>query len=164
MELEIKLGLELLEKNRRLTSAGLNPIEPSPATTGLMNFQWKLQHGPVGIKVHLMVSSGKQAVWPHSPIYLHQPIILCYFRNQNCTAKNSYVCEKNKNTQSSSPAPGSNTATTTTTEGTQTTTTPAPPTASCNCGLINRQSRIVGGVETSANKYPWMVRGHGDCQ
>lgn len=61
MELEIKRGLELLEKNRRLTSAGLNPIEPSPATTGLMNFRWKLQLGPVGIKVHLMVFSGKLA-------------------------------------------------------------------------------------------------------
>ena len=61
MELEIKRGLELREKNRRLTSAGLNPTEPSPATTGLMNFQWKLQLGPVGIKVHLMVFSGKLA-------------------------------------------------------------------------------------------------------
>ena len=162
MELEIKRGLEPQGKNRRLTSAGLNPTEPSPATTGLMNFRWKLQLSPVGIKVHLMVFSGKQAsVWLK---YLF--IILYHFRNQNCTGKNSYVCEKNKTSQSvpSTPAPGSNTATTTTTEGTQTTTTPAPPTASCNCGLINRQSRIVGGVETSANKYPWMVRGHGDCQ
>ena len=61
MELEIKRGLELLEKNRRLTSAGPNPIELSPATTGLMNFPWKLQFGPVGIKVHLMVFSGKLA-------------------------------------------------------------------------------------------------------
>ena len=70
----------------------------------------------------------------------------------------TYVCEKNKTSQSvpSTPAPGS---TASTTEGTQTTTTPAPPTASCNCGLVNRQSRIVGGVETLVNKYPWMVRG-----
>ena len=62
MELEMKPGLELLEKNRRLTSAGPKPIEPSQATTGLMNFQWNLQLGPVGIKVHLMVFSGKLAV------------------------------------------------------------------------------------------------------
>ena len=71
------------------------------------------------------------------------------------------MCEKNKNSQSvttSAPAPGSNIAITT--EGTQATTTSAPPTASCHCGLVNRQSRIVGGVETSVNKYPWMVIGH----
>ena len=61
MELEIKRGLVLLEKFKGMTSSGLNPIELSPATTGLMNFPWKLQFGPVGIKVHLMVFSGKQA-------------------------------------------------------------------------------------------------------
>ena len=96
-------------------------------------------------------------------VYSSSNHFYCYFRNQNCTAKNSYICEKNKNSQyvTSTQAPGSTTEGITTT---QTTTTPAPPTASCNCGLINRQSRIVGGVETSANKYPWMVRGHGDCQ
>ena len=58
MELEIKRGLELLGKNKNLTSSGLNPIEPSPATTGLMNFRWKLRLGRVGIKVHLMAYSG----------------------------------------------------------------------------------------------------------
>ena len=62
MELEIKLGLELLGKNKSLTFSGLNPIELSPATTGLMNSPWKLPLGPVGIKVHLMVFSGKIAV------------------------------------------------------------------------------------------------------
>ena len=59
MELEIKPGLGLLEKNKRMTSAGLNPIELFPATTGLMNSLWKLPLDPVGIKVHLMVFSGK---------------------------------------------------------------------------------------------------------
>ena len=153
MELEMKRGLELLEMRQRLTSAGPNPIEQSPATTGLMNFRWKLPLGPVGIRVHLMVFSGKPGEsYSNSPNTYHA-VFFCYFRNQNCTAKNSYICEKNKNSQyvTSTPAPGS------TTEGTQTTTTPAPPTASCNCGLVNRQSRIVGGVETSVNKYPWMV-------
>ena len=61
MELEIKRGLVLLEKFKGMTSAGLNPIEPSPATTGLMNFPWELPLGPVGIRVHLMVFSGKPA-------------------------------------------------------------------------------------------------------
>ena len=62
MELEIRPGLELLEKNRRLTSAGPNPTELSPATTGLMNFQWNPPLGPVDIKVHLMVFSGELEV------------------------------------------------------------------------------------------------------
>ena len=61
MALEIRPGLELHGKSKRLTSAGPNPIELSPATTGLMNFLWKLQLGRVGIKVHLMVFSGKRA-------------------------------------------------------------------------------------------------------
>ena len=57
----MKRGLELLEMRKRLTSDGPNPTEPSPATTGLMNFRWKLQLGPVAIKVHLMGFSGKLA-------------------------------------------------------------------------------------------------------
>ena len=54
----MKFGSVLLEKFKGMTLAGPNPIEPSPATTGLMNFQWKPPFNPVGIKVHLMVFSG----------------------------------------------------------------------------------------------------------
>ncbi|XP_063602625.1 transmembrane protease serine 2-like [Penaeus indicus] len=40
----------------------------------------------------------------------------------------------------------------------QTTTVDPQPTSECTgCGQVNRANRIVGGVETEVNEYPWMV-------
>merc|ERR1712106_558669 len=43
-------------------------------------------------------------------------------------------------------------------EGVQLTTTVEPPTiGDCECGIPNRVKRIVGGIETEVNEYPWQA-------
>ena len=108
------------------------------------------------------------AAWAHdfpSPISnnscMHQSSSDGFFRNRECSDRIPYVCQKKKHVLSRllqlSQATVSITASTTTTPSLTTTTTATQSTATCNCGIAQKETRIVGGIETEVNKYPWKV-------
>ena len=71
------------------------------------------------------------------------------FRNGDCGEDKNFICQMEEGQNNSS-------ITTTTT-----TTTTAPPSSGppqCNCGEVQRRTRIVGGIDTEENEYPWKVR------
>ena len=111
------------------------------------------------------------AAWAHdfpSPISnnscMHQSSSDGFFRNRECSDRIPYVCQKKKHVLSrllqlpQATVSISITASTTTTPSLTTTTTATQSTATCNCGIAQKETRIVGGIETEANKYTWQVR------
>ena len=88
---------------------------------------------------------------------MHQTAFDGYFRNKNCSEKNPFVCQKKEHSSYKILALSSSSSTITYTPTTTTTTTQPLATTECSCGLTQRGTRIVGGVETEINGYPFQV-------
>ena len=63
------------------------------------------------------------------PLCITETASAGYFRTESCKEENFYVCEISDNTIFSK----------------------------CSCGEAQKKTRIVGGVETDVNEYPWQV-------
>ena len=81
-----------------------------------------------------------------------------FYRNGNCENQKYYVCEKNERGEQTTASTTPNTNVVTTTPSTVTFTAPPPnPNGPCNCGIAQRTTRVIGGIPTEINEYPWMV-------
>ena len=78
------------------------------------------------------------------------------FRNGDCGEDKNFICqmEGGQNLSSTTTTVSNPAATTTTT----TTTAPSSSGPQCNCGEVQRRTRIVGGIDTEENEYPWKVK------
>ena len=78
------------------------------------------------------------------------------FRNGDCREDKNFICQMEEGQNHSSIT------TTTTSHPAAVTTTPTTTAPSsgpqCNCGEVQRRTRIVGGIDTEENEYPWKVR------